>query len=449
MGKAGKDSVWSNFLIPTREGQELRQGVSFLFLDLTLTNTPAEEMNTKALFSMALGIEPPWYIKDINFDQDAKRLDIHIDFEHGAVFHYEDKETGFKGDFKAYDTVEKTWRHLNFFQHECYLRCRTPRVDIGGGKARLVSPPWEGRCNGFTMLFEALVMQLCAYMPVNSVARLVSESDDKIWSMLGRYVEEARQSEDYEGVKSVGMDETSRAKGHEYVTLFVDMERKRTIYVAEGKDAGAVKDFASDFEAHGGDAGSVEDVSCDMSPAFISGVKENLPKAKITFDRFHIMKILNQAVDNVRRNEVYDEVVLRKSKYLFLKNRDNLSVDEAARLKMLENMPDHNLKTVRALHIRENFQDIYKVSKTSPESFEPLLKKWYMWALHSRLQPMVQAARTVREHWEGIVNWHKTMISNGIHEGLNSLIQAAKAKARGYRTLRNFKIIAYVITGGL
>lgn len=406
-------------------------------------------MNPKNLFSLALGIVPPWYIKDISFDAKARRLDIHIDFEAGAVFHYEDPESGVKGDFKAYDTVEKVWRHLNFFQHECYLKCRTPRVDIGGGRARIVSPPWSGKSNGFTMLFEALVMQLCTYMPVNAVARLTGESDDKIWAMLGRYVDEARNIEEYSDVKAVGMDETSRARGHEYVTLFVDMEERRTIYVAEGKDAATVDDFVSDFKSHRGNPAAIEDVSCDMSPAFISGIAKNIPNAKITFDRFHVMKILNQAVDNVRRNEVHDEILLRKSKYLFLKNRTNLGPDEAARLKMLEDMPGHMLKTVRALHIKENFQNIYKVSRESPESFEPLLVTWYKWAVHSRLEPMVQAARTIKNHWDGIVNWHKSMISNGILEGLNSLIQAAKAKARGYRTLKNFKIIAYLITGRL
>ena len=406
-------------------------------------------MKSKELFSMALGIEPPWHVKDIVFDKDARRLDIHIDFESGATFHYEDAESGVNGGFKAYDTVGKAWRHLNFFQHECCLRCRTPRVDIGGGKARLVPPPWSGKCNGFTMLFEALVMQLCTYMPVNAVARVVGVGDDKIWTMLARYNEEARKYEDYSDVKAVGMDETSRAKGHECVTLFVDMDERKTIYIAEGKDAATVDAFAADFAAHKGDPAAIEDASCDMSPAFISGVAKNMPNAKITFDRFHIMKILNQAVDNVRRNEVQEEFALRRSRYLFLKNRENLSAEEAARLDMLENMPGHRLKAIRALHMKESFQEIYKVSRSSPESFEPLLKKWYRWAIHSRLVPMVQAARTIKEHWDGIVNWHKSMISNGILEGLNSLIQAAKAKARGYRTFKNFKIIAYLITGRL
>jgi len=406
-------------------------------------------MQTTDLFGLALGIKPPWFIREIVFDEQARRLVVNIDFEVGSVFHYEDPEEGISGDFKAYDTVEKTWRHLNFFQHECYLKCRTPRVDMGGGKVRLLSPPWSGKCNGFTLLFEALVMQLCRYMPVNAVSRLIDESDDKLWRMLKMYVEEARKNENYSNVKAIGIDETSRAKGHEYVTLFVDMNERKTIYVAEGKDAGTVKDFSSDFHEHGGDVKSIEDVSCDMSPAFISGVKEDIPNARITFDRFHVMKIINGAVDNVRRNEVYDEIVLRKSKYLFLKNRENLTADEVARLNMLENMQGHNLKTVRALHMRENFQDIYKTSKSEPSSFEPLLKKWYTWAIHSRLKPMVQAARTIKKHWDGIVNWHKSMISNGILEGLNSLIQAAKAKARGYRTIENFITVAYLITGGL
>lgn len=401
------------------------------------------------LFEKALGIEDPWYVKGIDFDPESRRLDISVDFRRGALFHYELASEAISGEFPAYDTVEKTWRHLNFFQHECHIKCRTPRVDTGGGRMRMVSPPWAGVSSGFTMLFEALLLELCSNMPVNAVSRIAGVGDDKLWSMLGKYVSLSRESEDFSEVTVLGVDETSRAKGHEYVSLFVDMKERRTIYVGEGKDSGVLQDFVSDFKGHGGEASRISNVSCDMSPAFISGIAENMPDADITFDRFHVMKILNKAVDNVRRNEAYEEFSLRKAKYIFLKNRENLKPSEAERLSMLEDMYGHKLKSIRALHMRENFQDIYKVSENDPECFEPLLRKWYNWAVRSRLEPMKQAAKTIKKHWDGVVNWHKTMINNGLLEGLNSLIQAAKAKARGYRTLRNFKIIAYLITGNL
>ena len=110
-------------------------------------------LTQKDLFAKALLVEKPWFVHDINFDQNAGKLEIWIDFERGSSFYYEDKELGIKGHFKAYDTTEKTWRHLNFFQYQCYLHAWIPRVDLGNGKIRQVQAPWEGHAPGFTLLF--------------------------------------------------------------------------------------------------------------------------------------------------------------------------------------------------------------------------------------------------------------------------------------------------------
>lgn len=403
-------------------------------------------MLTQQLFELALNIQDPWYIKDVQFSAENKRLDIYIDFHKGAVFHYESAKENIKGDFKVYDTADKQWRHLNFFEHECYLYARVPRLDITDTMKRLIDPPWSGLSNGFTMLFEALVLQLASHMPVHTVSRIVRESDYKIWAMLERYVTKALADNDYSDLKAVGMDETSRRRGHDYITLFVDLLKKRTVFIAEGNDQKTVESFADDLKAHKGDPQAVTDVSCDMWPAFIKGVKDNLPNAQITFDRFHIMKVINTAVDTVRKQEVQTQFMLKGTKYIFLKNEKNLT--NAQRQKRQElSMSRLNLKSIKALHIRENFQEIYKMP--TPELFEFMLKRWYFWATHSRIQPMIDAARTIKAHWEGVVQWKKSHIDNGLLEGLNSLIQAAKAKARGFSTFRYFRIVAFLITGRL
>ena len=403
-------------------------------------------MLTQALFEIALNIQSPWYIKDIQFSVENKRLDIHLDFHKGAIFHYESEKENIKGEFKAYDTEPKQWRHLNFFEHECYLHARVPRLDINETTKRLIDPPWSGLGNGFTMLFEALVLQLASHMPVHTVSRIVKESDYKIWAMLERYVTKTLANNDYSQLKAVGMDETSKSKGHDYITLFVDLLKKRTIFIAEGKDHETVQAFVDDLKAHNGSTEDITDVSCDMSPAFIKGVEDYLPDAKITFDRFHIMKVINVAVDNVRKQEAQTQVILKNSRYVFLKNEKNLT--NAQRQKRQElSMPRLNLKSIRALHIRENFQEIYKAPTVV--LFESMLKQWYFWATHSRIELMKEAAYTIKAHWEGVVQWKKTHIDNGLLEGLNSLIQAAKAKARGFRTFRYFRIVAFLITGKL
>jgi len=425
---------------------------------------------TQELFQLALNITEPWFVSDIKFDVESKRLDVYIDFKRGSLFSYEyieyktetkketidgkEVETKTKieigretfNNLKAYDTKNKTWRHLNFFEHECYLHARVPRVKLPNGKTKLIKTPWEGLSNGFTLLLEALLVQLCQAMPVNQVAKLTKISDDKLWSMLDRYINNTRKYENFEDIDAIGIDETSRAKGHEYITLFVDLSKRRTIFITEGKDNTTVKRFAEDFKEHNGDVNKIENVSCDMSPAFIKGVEENLPEAEITFDKFHILKIINEAVDEVRRQEVANNKILKGTKYIWLKNYDNLTKKQKEELEELT-MSKMNIKTVRAYNIKQSFQDIYKAN--TQEEFITYLNKWYFWATHSRLEPIIKAAKSVKRHWDGIIKWYESKINNGILEGLNSVIQAAKSKARGYKTFKNYKIIVHLLTGKL
>lgn len=402
---------------------------------------------TKELFQMALNVTEPWFVKDLKFDVESKRLDIYIDFKKGSSFSFFDKEENKElVGLKAYDTSNKRWKHLNFFEHECYLHARVPRVKLENGKVKQISTPWEGLSNGFTLLFEAFLVQLCQAMPVNKVATITKTSDDKLWSMLEKYIDKTREDEDFKEIDSIGLDETSRAKGHEYITLFVDLQKRRTIFITEGKDNLTVARFAYDFQNHNGSIKSIKNVSCDMSPAFIKGVKTYLPKAEITFDKFHILKIINEAVDKVRKQEVSTNKLLTGTRYIWLKNYNNLTVKQKEKLDSFS-MSNMNMKTMRAYNIRQSFQDIYQAN--SQEEFTTYLNKWYYWATHSKLDPMIKAAKTVKRHWDGIVRWYQSKINNGILEGLNSVIQAAKSKARGYKTFKNYKIIVYLLTGKL
>ena len=182
-----------------------------------------------------------------------------------------------------------------------------------------------------------------------------------------------------------------------------------------------------------------------MSPAFIKGVEENLINAAITFDKFHVLKGLNEAVDEVRRQEQKDHPELKNSRYIFLKNPENLTDKQANRLEDIK-LKNLNLKTIRAYQIRLNFQELWL---QPPDKAEAFLKKWYFWATHSRLEPVKEAAYTIKRHWDGVLNWFKSRINNGILEGFNSLVQAAKARARGYRTTEYLITMIYLITGKL
>jgi transposase len=397
------------------------------------------------IFEQALNIQEPWFIKSVDFDSSINRLNIFIDFKRGSTFKFINNN-GEEEFAKAYDTKVKAWRHLNFFEHECYLSARVPRIKKGDKQIELIKVPWEGKMRGFTLLFEALVLQLCTSMPVLTVSQLVGVSDDKIWDMLGRYVDEALGNMTLDELKILGLDETSRKKNHNYITLFVDLVKKKIVHIAEGKDNTTVVDFVGILKERGGNTDNITDVSSDMSPAFIKGITENLPNAEITFDKFHILKIINEGVDEVRRQEAVYQYDLKGSRYIFLKNNNNLTKKQRAKLEELE-ISKINLKSIRALHIRENFQEIY--NSFSLQDFEIKLKKWYYWATHSKLAPMIKVAKTIKKHWNGVLRWWSSKINNGILEGLNSIIQAAKAKARGYKLVENFKIIAYLLAGDI
>ena len=397
-------------------------------------------MRDTNLMQQALGLTPPWTVVRSDFDTEAGRLDVEIDFTPGS--HFACPTCG-AADCPAYDTQRKTWRHLNFFQHQAYLHARVPRVRCETCGIRQVNVPWARPDSGFTLLFEAMVMTMVSAMPVKAVARIVDEHDTRLWRVVHHYVAEGRARADASEVSRVAIDETAARRGHDYITLFVDIDQARVLFATEGKDAATVAAFAEDLAAHGGNPAAVEEVCIDMSPAFIKGVAESLPEAAVTFDKFHAVKIINDAVDQVRRAEQKQQGVLRGTRYIWLRNPDTLSERQRT---TLESLPTRHLKTARAYQIRLAFQELYDQPSEAAASY---LKKWYFWATHSRLEPVIDAAHTVKRHWDGILRWFNSKIANGLIEGINSLVQAAKAKARGYRSTRNLKAMIYLVTGKL
>jgi transposase len=340
----------------------------------------------------------------------------------------------------------KVWRHLNIAEYACYLHCRIPQISLGGGKTQVIIPPFAGKSNGFTLKFEAFLLHLIKGMVVSQAGSITHERGHKLWEMLDRYIKAGRALSDFSEVKYVGTDETAKSRGHNYITIFIDLEKSTVLFITDGKDSETIKKFVEDFTKHNGKVENVIRVSIDMSPAFIKGVAAYLPSAEITFDRFHVTKIVNEAVDKVRRSEIKLFPILKDARYAVLKNEENLTKTQREKLEELR-LSKFNLKTLRAMHLRENFQAIYAAETKA--DFEILLKKWYFWATHSRLPEMIKAAGTIKDHWDGILSWYESRLSTGTLEGVNSLAQAAKAKARGYRTFKNFSNVIYLLKGNL
>jgi transposase len=402
------------------------------------------DMDGLELFTTALGLGEPWRVTGAEFAEQEGRLDLHVAYRRGARFACPEPGCA-RQQCRVHDTVDKTWRHLDFFQHKAFLHARVPRVRCSEHGVRLVAVPWARPGSGFTMLFEALVLTFAKAMPVAQVAALVREHDTRVWRVVEHHVHTARAGEDFSSVRRVGMDETSARRGQDYISLFVDLDTARVLFATEGRDAATVQRFAADLAAHGGDPQKVHTTSSDMSAAFIAGIGEHLPHARLTFDRFHLAAKLSEAVDAVRRTEIATRPELKHTRWLWLKNWSNLSVTQRRELQQLMR-PSARLATARALRWREDFQAFYD---QDPSYAAEYLHGWCAGAKRSRLQPIKDFVDLVRRHWDGIIAWHASRASNGLLEGTNSLIQAAKARARGYRNKNKMISIAYLIAGKL
>lgn len=394
------------------------------------------------MYQVALGIEEPWYVSYRELNTETSTLHVGLNFKRGAEFACPSCGKA----CKVFDVVDedRTWRHLNFWQYQTILHARLPRVKCGAcSKVLTVNLDWARPQAGLTWRFEAYVMELMKEMPVAAVAREVNEHDTRLWRVLRYYVDRAMQEMDVSQVRRIAIDETSRSRGHQYITLFVDVDTKRLMFAIEGKGAEGLLTFRSFLAERGVDAEQIEEFCCDMSSAFISGIGKHFPKASITFDKFHVMKMVNESVDQVRREEQKEVAELKKSRYLWLKNEENLT---AAQKENLVKLKDMNLQTGRAYRIKLALQEMWTYQAVYAGLY---FGSWYQWVVRCQIQPMVDVAKSLKRHEEGILRWFQTGMTNGLLEGLNSLIQATKRKARGFRSVDNFIAMAYVTVNKL
>ena len=396
----------------------------------------------KELFGVALGIEEPVYIDEIAFDSAEGELHIHMNFRRGGRFPCSD--CGADGQ-PVHDTVKKTWRHLNFFQYKCYIHLRTPRTKCPKCGERLWIPPWGRKQSGFTVLFEAFVMALAKEMPMSRIGELVGEQDTRVWRIVRHHVGKAYEKKEFSAVEKVGCDETSSRKGHNYVTVFADMDSGKVLFATEGKDSNTIKAFAEELPKHEAKAEQIKEVTIDMSPAFIAGTRDYLPNASVTFDKFHVIQSLNKAQDEVRRTEQKKNPLLKRSRYIWLKNPENLT---RAQKKHMESLRFENLKTAKVYQMKLTFQDIYRTIK-EPETAEEAIKKWLSWAARSRIEPIKAFAKMIKAHFAGILRYFTSRLTSGAMEGINSRIQEIKRRARGYRNINNFIAMIYLEAAGL
>jgi transposase len=296
------------------------------------------------------------------------------------------------------------------------------------------------------LLFEALVLMLAQQMPFAAVARIVGESWHRVHAICRHYVDLALVRADLSALTSVAIDETSYRRGHSYLTLAADADARKVVFVAKGRDALTVAGFAQYLRAHKADPDNITAATIDMSPAFIKGISDHLPNAKITFDKFHVIAHASQALDEMRRREQKTDPALKGLRWALLKDRSKLSREQALDLDRLV-IQFTTKRTARAWLYREQLRNILDRKQINVVS--TMLAQWCTNVMRSKVEPMKDVAAMIRNHFDGIVAWARSRQTSGFIEAINGLFQAAKRKARGYTRFQTMKTVLFLIAGKL
>lgn len=336
-----------------------------------------------------------------------------------------------------YDTLKpRRWRHLDFGGVHVYLRYGLRRVSCPDCGVVAEKVPWcDTTTARFTTRFEEAVGFLVQRCDKTSVQEMFNIAWVTVGQIVKRVVHRHRSGDPLDGLTAIGIDELSYRKGHKYVTTVTDQLSGRIVWAQEGKSADTLMSFCKDLGEQRRSA--IEVVTMDMSEAYIKAVKEMMPQAQVVFDRFHVQKLVNEALDETRREEwrrlrELDEEQAKKVKGLrwpLLKNPWNLTPKQSDRLSSLQ---QDNSRLYRAYLLKEAFADI--LDRHQPNVVKEKLEDWLSWASRSRLAAFVKVARTIRKHLDDIVAYIRWGLTNGIVEGLNNKVRVITRRAYGFHS---------------
>lgn len=351
-------------------------------------------------FSELMGIKAPFNLSEVSLRSEGVvdiKIEVSSDYRPSS-FH------------TIHSYKERSWRHLDVMQYECHLHCRLPIfLDTRSGTHSLLEVPWAVKGSGFTLLFEEQALDLLKLTACKkSVADFLGLYPQRIETIYNRHTLAAYQSRDIEVAKRIGLDETSTKKGHEYITVFWDMDNDKLLDIREGRSSQVLDEFVEELHLTGQHPDKeIEEIVCDMSPAFVKGIKDNLPASQVTFDRFHVVQLINRYFEPLIKASSRDKVVL-------FEHLDQL--------------------------------DLLWQQPTDLEG-AAFLSFW----MHrtSELFGMTRLIRSLKKHFDGIVAYCRTHLTNGKLEGLNNKIQWIKRAARGYRSKESFMRMIHFIIGDL
>ena len=402
-------------------------------------------MRDRDLYATILGLTAPWKVTGVELDSKLERVAVTVEAADHLAFVCPECGESCPG----YDTRERRWRHLDTCQYQTVLVAKVPRIKCSEHGVRQIQVPWGEAGSGFTALFEAVVIDWLKEATTAAVARRIGLTWDEVDGIMQRAVARGLARRKPRDLYAIGVDETSFQKRHEYVTVVTDLLTSDVLYVADHRKKSSLDGFYQ--EQTPDRLATLEIVAMDMCKAYISSTRAHVPAAdgKICFDRFHVAKVLGDALDKVRREEhralmSADDNSLTGTKHLLLRRGDTLEAHEEGVVDLLRTM---GLKTARAWAIKEAATKLWSYVKKGWA--DRAWKKWLSWAMRSRIEPIKKAARTIRAHLWGIVNAVTHGVTNATSESINAKIQKVKKMACGFRNRERFRNAILFHLGGL
>jgi transposase len=399
------------------------------------------------LFETILGITAPWHVARVELKTEDQRVDLWL--EHDAT-RWPCPECG--AELAAFDHAEeRTWRHLDTCQFHTHLHAEIPRVQCPTHGVKQVRVPWAEPRSRFTLLMERLVIDLIRQCStVKGACAIAAISWDEAWGIMQRAVARGQRRKTARPMPYIGVDEKAFRRGHRYHTIVCDLERATVEFVAEERKTASLAAYYAQLTTE--QKSALQAVAMDMWEPYISATRDGLPDGdrKVVFDRFHIMREMTKAVDTVRKREhreflrAGDDSPLTGTKYVWLYREDRQPHPHAETFATLQAL---NLKVGRAWAIKEALRTLWTYRQ--PAAVARFFRRWYGWAVRSRLEPVKQVAGMLKRHLDGVLRFAKHPITNGVAEGLNSKIMSIKRKAGGFRNPSNFTTAIYFHCGGL
>ena len=404
-------------------------------------------MRDTSFYEQILGLEKPWGVDRVKLDVEAQRVDLWLEHQRGARWKCPECEAS----CGVYDhSEERSWRHLDTCQFKTLIHARIPRVNCEKCGVRQVKVSWADPKSRFTLLMEALIVEVLEQTrSVKACCELTRIHWESCMRVMRRAVERGQQRKEQSVVKYLAVDEKAFRRGHSYLTIVCDAREGTVEWVSENRDRDSLVSYYQQLGEE--QLEGIEAVAMDMWPAYISATLSELPGAtdKIVFDRFHVMKMMNEALDKVRRQEAErlrrrGDPRLKQTRYLWLFGYENVPEE---REEDFEALRESELKTARAWHIKETLRYLWDYRRIGWA--RKFFRKWYGWAIRSQLAPIRKVAKSLKAHEHNILTYCKHRITTGVAEGLNSKIMSIKRLAGGFRNMENFKTAIYFYCGGL